>query len=121
MHSPNGETVTVPGTKPVAERVLAGLQNHPVREPWERTVANLAVSILARDGIQGLSRVVDAPGSLTDPGVKLTTREMSELVSVLENAEADRLVRSREILKEILTFALKAADELLKAALGGLL
>lgn len=106
---------------PVAEQVLVGLRTHPVREPWERTVSDVAFSVMARGGIRGLSQVLEAPGGLMDPGPTLTSREMSDLLTVLENAEADRLVRSRELLKEILAFALKAAEKLLKAALGGLL
>jgi len=104
---------------PTAEQALADLRGHPVREPWERTVSEVALSVLARGGVLGLSQVLDAPGGLMDPGSALTSREMSDLLAVLEGAEADRLVRSRELLKEILAFALKAAGELLKAALGG--
>ena len=99
---------------------MVSLRTYPVREPWERTVADVGVSILAREGLDGLSKVANAPEGILDSTV-LTPREMSELLVVLENAEADRLERSREILKEILSFALKAAGELLKAALGGLL
>lgn len=106
---------------PSAEQVLLDLRNHPIREPWERRVSDVGVSILTRSGIRGLSLVLEAPGGVTDPNLSLTPREMSELVSVLENAEADRLVRTREILKEVLAFALKAGEDLLKAALGGLL
>lgn len=106
---------------PTAEQVLVGLRTHPVREPWERTVTDVGVSVLARGGVRGLSQVLEAPGGLMDPGHTLTAREMSDLLAVLENEEADRLVRSRELLREILAFALKAGEELLKAALGGLL
>lgn len=105
----------------VAEQILAGLRAHPVREEWERTVANVAVSFLAREGLPGLERAVNSPAGILDPSLPLTPREMSELLVVLEGAEADRLVRSRELLREILAFALKVAGELLKAALGGLL
>ena len=104
---------------PYTEHLLVSLRTHPVREPWERIVADVGVSVLAREGLDGLSKVVDAPGGV-DPTL-LSPREMSEILVVLENAEADRLERSREILREVLAFALKAAGELLKAALGGLL
>lgn len=106
---------------PLAVSIAEDLRAHPVQAPWERTVTEVAVSLLTREGLHGLCKAVDAPGGILDPSVPLTPREMSELLVVMENAEADRLVRSRELLKEILAFAIKAAGELLKAALGGLL
>jgi hypothetical protein len=106
---------------PISEQILVSLRNHPIREPWERTVVDVAVSVLTREGIRGLGMLAVTPEKLHDPGTLLTLREMSELMSVLENAEADRVERTHEILREILAFAMKAAEELLKAALGGLL
>jgi hypothetical protein len=107
----------------LAHRLSADLRTFPVQAPWERVVVSTGLAVLARSGVGGLSNVVEALGSTESlrGSSELTTRELSDLLAMLENAEADRLERSRSILKALLDFAKKMAEELLKAALGGLL
>lgn len=104
---------------PAVEEALRDLNAFHGQNPWEYTVCGLAFAVLHREGITGLSKVVEGQDLVQGAGAVLTPREMSDLLAVLQNSEADRLVRSREIFKEILAFALKAAEALLKAALGG--
>lgn len=97
---------------------------------WERTVVDAGLSALARDGlgaVQGLEQsLADLAGGklslakLTQQvGHTLSLREASDLMGVLENGEASRVQRSRELLQTILSVATTVAGELLKLALGG--
>lgn len=110
---------------------LEPLLHYRIQSPWEGQVREVCLSTLSRNGTLGLLKLGQAlNGIMVTPGVDhtgglvaadLTLREASNLLAVLENAEADRLVRTRAIVQELLAFALQAAEALLKAALGGLL
>ena len=99
---------------------------------WEQTLIEIALSLLKTGGMAAVSELEGAMtgflrGSLTPDqlrtmiGEKLSLRDASDLLVVLENAEADKIERTRAILRDVLSAATVAAEALLKAALGGLL
>lgn len=100
--------------------------------PWEQTLVDIGLSVLTTGGasaVQGLESSLASFSqrklsreALTDLiGKQLSLRDASNFLAVLENGEADRVERSRELLRKVLTVASTVAEELLKAALGGLL
>jgi hypothetical protein len=52
-------------------------------------------------------------------GRTLSLRDASDFLAVLQNAEADRLDRARDLLRRVVAYATAAAEELLKVVLGG--
>ena len=84
--------------------------------PWEKALTDLAIRSL-RDGgveaVRGLEAVLEgkALGILGPDKVremietKLSLREASDLLAVLESGEADRLDRSRELLRKVVAVA----------------
>jgi hypothetical protein len=103
---------------------------HQASSLWEQTLADIALRAL-RDGGVDAVRYIEAiiegkaSGKL-DPakirelvGAKLSLRDASDFLAVLERGEADRLDRSRELLQKVVAVATTVAEDLLKIALGG--
>lgn len=102
------------------------------RAPWEQTLMDVGLSVLTTGGtsaVQGLEsslasfaqRQLSAAALSDLIGKQLSLRDASNFLAVLENGEADRVERSRELLRKVLSVAATVAEDLLKAALGGLL
>ena len=114
---------------PTLTAALAPLKTVPVQASWEQTVVDVALSVLTSNGQTGLamletylSNAITGKSTLDElESSTLSLRQTSDLLAILENAEADRLDRSHQIIKDILSLAATAAEELLKAALGGTL
>lgn len=91
-----------------------------VTEGWERTLLDISLRAL-RDGGTDALRALDGllqPGTNVMPA-SLSLRDASDLLALLQTKEADRLDRSRDILRRVVAVAEMVAEELLKIALGG--
>lgn len=103
-----------------------------VPEEWERIVVDLGISAISKEGLDAVSNLqtllrmhgygneVLSLNDLTDQvGKKLSLRDASNLLAVLEANEANRLVRSQELLQKVWVVGVQVAGELLKLALKG--
>jgi SpoU rRNA methylase family enzyme len=103
-----------------------------VPEEWERIVVDLGISAISKEGLDAVSNLqtllrmhgygneVLSLNDLTDQvGKKLSLRDASNLLAVLEANEANRLVRSQELLQKVWVVVVQVAGELLKLALKG--
>jgi hypothetical protein len=96
------------------------------KEPWEKAAVDLFLGLVSREGMDSLYALGPVLSSQWDfsggvPGVigrKMTLRETSDLLALLESAEADRRAKVAEILGKVLTVVKIVAEELLKIALG---
>lgn len=95
-------------------------------EGWERTVIDVALRVLrdrGTDGVQTLETVLRDGGFPERGGDEmpdfLSLRDASDLLTLLQSGEADRLDRSRDVLRRVLAVAEGVAKDLLKLALGG--
>lgn len=99
---------------------LLGLRND-VGEPWEKAVVDAGLSVLARGGteaVQQLVSMIERKDAVQLISIGLPLRESSDLLAALQNGEADRVKRTRELLEKVWAMAKIVAEELLKIALG---
>jgi hypothetical protein len=104
--------------------------SHQASSLWEQTLADIALRALRDGGVETVRAIESiikgkASGSL-DPAkirelveTRLSLRDASDFLALLESEEADRLERSRELLQKLIAVATTVAEELLKIALGG--
>lgn len=94
-------------------------------EGWERSLVDISLRALSDRGVEGLRALQT---SIDDPDVTrrvemvnrtLSLRDASDFLALLQTREADRLDRSREILRKVMGVATVAAEELLRVVLGG--
>lgn len=100
---------------------------------WERSLVEISMRALRDRGVEGvrvLQTLVDSTctghtgymnkAQLVEAvGRTLPLRDASDFLAILQNAEADRLDRARDLLRRVLALATVAAGELLRVALGG--
>lgn len=105
---------------------LRGLRDQ-VDEPWEKAAVDLFLGLVSREGVEALYALGPVLASQWDfskgvPGAlggKMTLRESSDLLALLESAEADRREKVSAVLSKVLAVARMVAEELLKIALKG--
>ena len=101
------------------------------KEDWEKSLVNMALSLISRKGSAGVTSLDKFLEDLTsgkDPdqtiltliGHELSLTEASDILASLQSKEADHMLKARSLLKKILLAAETAGSLLLKAALGGL-
>lgn len=99
-------------------------------DPWEISLVDIALRALRDGGIGAVRGIEEALAERASGkpsadrlrvliGEKLSLRDASDFLAVLESGEADRLDRSREVIQKVLAVAASVADDLLKVALGG--
>lgn len=90
------------------------------RDEWERTLTEIALRALRDGGPDGVRTLEEflKTRKVDDLYRRLPLRDASEILANLQNAEADRLQRSRDLLRKILAVAAAVSEELLKIALG---
>jgi hypothetical protein len=97
---------------------------------WERSLVEISMRALRDRGVEGvrvLQTLVDSTRTghmdtaqlVEAVGRTLPLRDASDFLAILQNAEADRLDRARDLLRRALALATVAAGELLRVALGG--
>jgi len=97
---------------------------------WERVLVNAGLSVLANGGVGAVQQLEKtmadwASGKLSLAQVSakidhdLSLREASDFLVAMENQEADRVQRTKEILQLLGSVARMVADELLKMVLHG--
>lgn len=100
---------------------LQGLRDQ-VDEPWEKAVVDVGLAVLARGGteaVQQLVGLVERRDAAQLISISLPLRESSDLLVALQNGEADRVKRTRELLEKVWVVAKMVAEELLRIALKG--
>jgi hypothetical protein len=99
---------------------LTGLRNE-AKEPWERAVVDAGLSVLARGGTEAVNQLVslvERKDAAQLIAISLPLRESSDILAALQNGEADRVGRTKELLEKVWAVAKIVAEELLKIALG---
>jgi len=99
---------------------LRSLRNE-ASEPWEKAVIDAGLSVLARGGteaVQQLVSMIERKDSAQLISTGLPLRESSDLLVALQNGEADRVKRTKELLEKVWAMAKIVAEDLLKIALG---
>lgn len=97
---------------------------------WERSLVDISLRALRDrgvDGVRDLQNFIEdtrtgrsnAEQRVQMVGRTLSLRDASDFLAVLQNAEADRLDRARDLLRRVVAIATAAAEELLKVVLGG--
>jgi hypothetical protein len=97
-----------------------------VKEPWEKAVFDVGLSLLTRYGVETVKVLEETLGvrSRCSPeelsqmiAVGLPIRESSNLLAALQNGEADRVKRSRELLQKVMAVVVEMTNAILKIAL----
>jgi hypothetical protein len=91
-----------------------------VDEPWKKTVLNMvgdAVEKYGMDGVGYVEKLIDRIGEDEEPDLRFASlKARSDYLAVLQNLEADRKSKARDMIRVIG----KQLGEILKAILAGL-